>query len=93
MTDSRVAWQAVGDRMSALALKLKLHAKEELSEAELGQRAGFDKIAKAVEETFDALGDAAEDEAVREDVREAARAVVAALEATVQDVRRGVTGS
>ena len=93
MTESRVAWEAVGDRLSALALKLKLHAEEELSEAELGHRSGFDKIAKAVEETFDALSDASEDEAVREDLREAARAVGAALDATVQDVRRAVTGS
>lgn len=93
MTDPRVAWEAVGDRLSALALKLKLHAEEELSEAELGRRVGFDKIAKAVEETFDAMEDAVEDDAVREDVREAARAVVAALDATVQDVRRNITGS
>lgn len=93
MTDARAAWDEVGDRLSALALKLKLHAEEELSDEELREKCGFDKIAKTVEETFDALGDAFEDDAVRTDLRDAGRAFVDALDATVRQVRRTVTGS
>ena len=92
MTDARAAWDEVGDRLSALALKLKLHAEEELSDEELREKCGFDKLAKSVQETFDALGDAMEDDAVRSDVRDAGRAFVEALDATVRQVRRTVTG-
>jgi hypothetical protein len=93
MTDPRAAWEEVGDRLSALALKLKLHAQEELSDDDLRERSGFDKLAKAVEETFDALEDAAEDEAVRDDVRQVGRALVGALDATLREARRTITRS
>ncbi len=93
MTDPRAAWDEVGDRLSALALKLKLHAEEELSDEELREKCGFDKLVKSVEEIFEALGDVMEDEAVRADVRDAGRAFADALDATVRDVRRRVAGS
>lgn len=88
MTDPKQAWDDVGDRLSALALKLKLHAQEELSDEELQTRSGFDKLGAAVTEVFDALEDAFEDEAVREDARQAGRAFRDALEATAREVGR-----
>lgn len=93
MTDARAAWDEVGGRLSALALKLKLHAEEEMSDEELREKCGFNKLAKSVQESFDALGDAMEDDAVRTDVRDAGRAFADALDATVRQVRRTVTGS
>ncbi len=81
----------MGDRLSALALKLKLHAEEELSEEEIQRRCGFDKLGTAVSEAFDALEDAFEDEAVREDAREAGRAFLGALDATVRELRQRAT--
>ena len=86
MTDTRDAWAAVGDRLSALGLKLKLHAEEELSDDDVTEKSGFERIEAVVSETFDALEDAYEDEAVREDVREAGRAFIEALETTVRNL-------
>ena len=93
MTDARKSWNEMGDHLSALALKLKLHAEEELSDEEIQRRCGFDKLGAAVSEAFDALEDAFEDEAVREDARDAGRAFLGALDATVREARQRVTGN
>ena len=85
MTAANTAWNDVGDRLSALCLKLKLHAKEELSEEDLAGKAGFDKLRAVLDETIDAIEDAYEDEAVRADARDAGRAFVDALDATLKD--------
>ncbi len=90
MIDMRTAWGDVGDRLSALALKLKMHTEEELSEEDFATREGFDRLSVAVKETFDALEDAVKDEAVRADVREAGLAFVDAFHATVAEARRRV---
>lgn len=87
MTDTRTAWADVGDRLSALCLKLKLHAEEELSDAEVREKAGLDRLRATIEETIEAIGDAYEDDAVRADASQAARAFVDALDATVRDAR------
>lgn len=87
MADTRTAWAEVGDTLSALCLKLKLHTEEELSEAEVREKAGLDKVRAAVAETIEALGDAYEDEAVRADARAAASAFVDALDVTLRDAR------
>lgn len=87
MTDTRTAWSEVGDRLSALCLKLKLHAQEELSDDDVRDKAGLDKLRAVVEEIADAIGDAYDDEAVRADAKDMASAFVDAIDATVRDAR------
>jgi hypothetical protein len=87
MTDPRDAWTDVGDRLSALALKLKLHAQEELSAEGATAADGLDKLRAVVSETMDALGDAYRDEAVRDDAREFGRSFIAAMDATSRAVQ------
>ena len=93
MTDTRTAWAAVGDRLSALCLKLQLHAEEELSDDDVREKAGLDRVRAVFEETVDAIGDAYEDEAVRADAKALARSVVDALDATVAAARAGMRSS
>ena len=93
MTDTKTAWNDVGDKLGALCLKLKLHTEEELSDDELAGKAGFDKLRAVIDETIDAIEDAYEDKAVRADAREAGRAFVDALNATLQDAQKRVTRS
>jgi hypothetical protein len=90
MTDARTAWGEVADQITSLALKIKLHAEEEYSEAELKQKCGFERLAAVADETVDAIEDAFEDAAVRENAREVARALREAIDVTVTDVQRRV---
>ncbi|MDY7101508.1 MAG: hypothetical protein S0880_10005 [Actinomycetota bacterium] len=87
MTDTRTAWTDVGDRLSALCLKLKLHAEEELSEDDVREAAGLEKLKAVFDEAIDAIGDAYEDEAVRADAKDLAVAFGDALDATISDAR------
>lgn len=93
MTTTNEAWARVGDRISALCLKLKLHAEEELSDDEVFERAGLAKLQAVVKQATDAIGDAYEDEAVRSDARDVAQAVIAAVDATARDLRNRVQSS
>lgn len=90
MTDTTAAWTRVSERFSALALKLKLHAQEELSDEDLEAKAGLERVRTVVGEVMDGLQDAYEDEAVRADAREAGRALVDAIDATIRDVQNRV---
>lgn len=87
MDDTTDAWEHVSDRFEALALKLKMHAQEEWSDADLESKVGFDRVRTAVDEAMDAIQAAYEDEAVREDAREAGQAVVDAIDATIRTVQ------
>ena len=75
--DIRNVWAGVGDRVESLALKLKLHAEEDLGE--LGA-------------LVDSMRDVARDPAVREDVREVAAALRDAVETTVARTRTSIGG-
>lgn len=86
MTDTRTAWAEVANHMEALCLKLKLHAEQELSDEELRDKAGLDRIAATLAETAEAIENAYEDEAVRHDAREIARSFLDAADATVRNV-------
>lgn len=77
--------------MSALLLKLKLHAQEELSEEDLSSRAGLDRVRAALSEAMDAVGDAYGDEAVRADAKDLLRSFTAAVDHTVRDVGHRIT--
>lgn len=87
MADTTDAWERASDRLAALALKLKLHAQEEWSDADLGSKVGFDKLRTAVDEAMDAIEAAYEDEGVRADAREAGQAVVDAIDTTIRTVQ------
>jgi hypothetical protein len=82
------AWSRVADRLSALALKLKLHAHEELSRADLSSQVGLDKARAVLNDALDGIQAAYDDEAVRADVRDAKQALLDAVDATVREVER-----
>lgn len=86
MADMESAWGQVGDRMSALLLKLKYHAEEELSEEDLKAQAGLDKVRTVFEEAVQAIEDAVTDQAVRDDAKHLGRALVDAVDATINSV-------
>lgn len=85
MTTSAEAWKAVGDQLSSLGLKLKMHLQEEL--ADVDEEDTWNRVRESFEEVFEALGDAAKDPAVRSDVKEIARSMAEAANATVADIR------
>ncbi len=52
MADAKKAWSDVGDRLSALGLKLKFHAEEELSDAADETASGIERLKKSVSEAW-----------------------------------------
>lgn len=90
MADPRASWEQVGDRLSALGLKLKLHfeqaAEEGRPEDEEKVKEALRTIGDAVDQAFSAIGTAARDDAVRQDARETGRSVLEALEATFAEL-------
>lgn len=87
MADTRGSWNEVGDRLGALALKLKLHAEEEISEERKAEaRSTVERFGATIQGAIDGLGDAAKDPAVREDAKSAGEALSTAVNATVEEV-------
>ena len=90
MPDPRASWEQVGERLSDLGLKLKLHferaAHEGRAEDEDKVREALRALGSAVDQTFTALGSAASDSAVREDAHDVGRSVLAALDATFAEL-------
>ena len=97
MTETKQAWDDVGDRLEALALKLKLHLRQETSEHEADDEAhrgeligAFDRLGEAFEDVFDAVENASHDEGIRSDIADAATATGEALGATFGEVASGL---
>ena len=90
MTEPREAWAEATDRFSALAMKLKLHTEEELTESGLSLKAFGESLTKAISAAAEAVSDACHDDAVRQDVRDAGAAVVDALRASIDAAGRAV---
>ena len=87
MADARGPWNEVGDRLGALALKLKLHAQEEMSEERKAEaKSAVERFGATIQGAIDALGDAARDPAVKEDAKAAGAALTSAVNATVEEV-------
>jgi hypothetical protein len=87
MADERAPWNEVGDRLGALALKLKLHAQEELSEERKAEaRSAVERFGATIQGAIDGLGDAARDPAVKEDAKAAGEALSRAVTVTVEEV-------
>ena len=86
MADPRASWEQVGDQLSGLGLKLKLHfeqaADEGRPEDEDKVKEALRSVGDAVDQVFTALRTAARDDAVREDAQDVGRSVVEALEET-----------
>ena len=73
--------------MSALGLKLKLHAKQELSEEDEEFSSALKRLAGTVNDVFEGIGNAAQDPAVRDDARSVAQAFAGAVDATIDEAR------
>ena len=82
-TEAKLAWEDVGDRLEALALKLKLHAEEELSDDGHTVKAALERLGTAVQEAATAVTDACRDPAVKVDAREAVDALGRAISKTL----------
>ena len=92
MTDQQAPWNELGERLQALALKLKLHL-EQTRDGEV--REAMDRLRQEVQDAFEAAGNVVKDEAVRTDVREVGRLLADAVSTTltkVADDLRGAVG-
>jgi hypothetical protein len=83
------AWAALGERLEALGLKLKLHVEQETGEA--GDAAttikeSFERVGDALTHVFEGLDDAITDEAVRDDAKQAGRLLLEAVNTTFSSV-------
>ena len=87
MADPKKAWADVGDAMSALGLKLKLHTEQEMSEDGKEFTSGLERLTGAVNDIFQGLGNATRDPAVRDDARSVAQAFAGAVDATIDEAR------
>lgn len=87
MADPKKAWSDVGDALSALGLKLKLHTEQERSEEDKEFTSALQRLASTVDDIFDGLGNAARDPAVKEDARSVAQAFAGAVDATIDEAK------
>jgi len=88
-TTSQEAWSALGSKLEALGLKLKLHYQQEAGEADeaaAGIKESLERVGDALEGAFDALGSMVEDDALRADTKDAGRLLLDAVNATFTDV-------
>jgi hypothetical protein len=86
---TQAAWAALGERLEALGLKLKLHVEQETGEA--GDAAttikeSFERVGDALTNVFEGLDDAITDEAVRDDAKQAGRLLLEAVNTTFSSV-------
>lgn len=84
MSEQASRWSEVGERLEALALKLKLHFEQTDRQEEMPDT--IQKLRNSVTEAFEAAGNAVRDDAVRADVREAGRLFVDAVSVTFAKV-------
>ena len=65
-------WQAMGDELEGLALKLKLHFEQASAESRHQMRTAAEAVADSVAAAFAGLHAAVNDEALQQDVKDAA---------------------
>lgn len=90
MNDATAGWNELGNRLSALGLKLKLHWGQAQSDDDEAAQAALRRLADAIEDAFDAVGNAAKDPAVQDDVRQTGQALLDALSASFAEVSDGL---
>ena len=96
MTSAQQSWDDLGSQLSALGLKLKLHYEQEhgaTDEPAEGIRESVGRLADALEDAFEALGNAVGDDAVRDDARQAGGLLVDAVAATFEEVASELRGA
>ena len=93
--DTRMAWEAVADRLSALGLKLKVHFEQAGPGQQPATRVNeaFQQLGAAIESTFSAVGAAIQDPAVREDANDLAEALGNALANTLSEAGQEVAAA
>ena len=85
----RRAWAKVGDELTGLGLKLKLHAEQELSDDDVRESdAALERLGEALDAVVEAVQNAAGDPAVREDLVETGRRLKSALSVTMAEATR-----
>jgi ElaB/YqjD/DUF883 family membrane-anchored ribosome-binding protein len=85
MEQAQESWKALGSRVEALGLKLKLHFEQgegEAGEAATTLKENLEKVGDALEHVFEGLGAAASDDAIKEDAKEAGRLLLEAVNTT-----------
>jgi Flp pilus assembly pilin Flp len=85
-TDPRPAWDDVGAGCSELGAKLKQHFEQVRSEDAVKANEALRKLADAVSDAFEAVGNAARDPSVRADAQKVASTLADALGATFAGV-------
>jgi len=87
MAETRGPWNEVGDRLGALALKLKLHAQEEMTDERKAEaKTALERFGATIQGAIDGLGEAARDPAVKDDAKAAGEALTTAVSATLDEV-------
>ena len=90
MNEPRKNWEQVGEQLSGIGLKLKLHfeqaAKDGRPEDEDRIKEALQSLAASIDQTFTSLGNAAKDEAVRDDALEVGRSMRDAMDATFAEL-------
>ena len=87
--DIRRAWGRVGDELTGLGLKLKLHAEQELTDDDVSEAEHtLERLGEALDAVADAIQNAAEDPAVRDDAKEAGRRLKDAMSVTLAEAVR-----
>jgi len=94
-TDTKMAWEAVADRLEALGLKLKLHFEQAESGQQPAEQVGeaLARLGTAIESTFSAIGAAVKDPAVRDDANNLATALGDALADTLSEAGQELAGA
>ena len=91
-TEVKSAWAKVGDELSGLGLKLKLHVEEEFADEDSDEiSSSLKRLGEAIENAAEAVGAAVSDPAVHSDVRDAGKLLVNAVTASMQQARAELT--
>ncbi len=82
--DVKTAWSRVGDELSGLGLKLKLHAEQEMGDDDPTEvKAALKRLSDAIEDAAEAVGNAAKDPSVREDIVDVGHSLASAMGQTM----------
>lgn len=84
MSEQSERWSEVGEKLEALAQKLKLHFEQTGRREEVPD--ALQRLRTSVGEAFESAGNAVRDDAVKSDVKEAGRLFVDAVSATFAKV-------
>lgn len=84
---ARDDWAAVGDSISGLALKLKLHFEEAASESTAEVKTAIDAASQGFEAALDGLKAAVADPALQQDLSDVAASLRDAVSNTFAEVR------